>query len=127
TPIRSAPAVMPTSPARTPLSTIVKSMVLNKICEVKNAATAPAHAATAVVTITRDTNPGSADNTEPPLKPNHPNHKRKTPMVANGRLWPGIAFVFPSTYLPSLGPSKITQANAAHPPTLSTSVDPAKS
>ena len=38
-----------------------------------------------------DADSGFADKTEPPLKPNQPNQRIKTPAVANGILCPGIA------------------------------------
>ena len=55
------------------------------------ATTPPAAAAKQVVTKVNDVKPGSAESTEPPLKPNQPNQKIRTPAVANGRLCPGIA------------------------------------
>ena len=48
--------------------------------------TPPAAAAKQVVTKVRDVNSGSADKTEPPLKPNHPNQRISTPAAANGKL-----------------------------------------
>jgi hypothetical protein len=51
----------------------------------------------------------------------------KTPSDPNIKLWPGIAFDFPSVYFPILGPTIIAATNAAHPPTECTTVDPAKS
>ena len=39
-----------------------------------------------VVTNTKEIPPGSADNTDPPLKPYHPNQSRKTPIDAKGIL-----------------------------------------
>ena len=43
----------------------------------------PAAAAKHVVTNVREVNSGSADNTEPPLKPNQPNHRINTPAAAS--------------------------------------------
>ena len=61
-------------------------------------------------------------NCDPPLNPNHPNHKINTPSVASGidELAKGaIALASPvSENLPSRGPSKIAPANAAAPPAL---------
>ena len=54
-------------------------MILSKII----AAIVPAAAPIAVVTNTSETAPGSAERTEPPLKPNHPNHRRNAPIVAS--------------------------------------------
>ena len=56
-PIKSAPAVIPTNPARIPFNTIVISGFLRTVQEVSIAPTAPADAASDVVTNTRDTNP----------------------------------------------------------------------
>ena len=56
----------------------------------------PAAAAKHVVTRVRDVNAGSADNTEPPLNPNHPNQRIKTPAAERGKFEPGIATGFPS-------------------------------
>ena len=65
---------------------------------------------------------------DPPLKPNHPNHRIKVPIVANGKFEPGIAITEPlDEYFPNLGPIIIAPINAAHPPTEWTRVDPAKS
>ena len=50
------------------------------------ATTPPAAAAKQVVTKVKDVDSGLAESTEPPLKPNHPNHKIKTPAVAKGML-----------------------------------------
>ena len=49
------------------------------------------------------------------------------PIVASDRLWPGIALIWPLSNLPMRGPSMITPAKAAQPPTLCTTVEPAKS
>ena len=88
----------------------------------------PAAAASEVVVRTKEVRPGSALNTEPPLKPNHPNQRISTPAAAKGRLCPGIASGLPSlSYFPILGPSLAMYNKAAQPPTLCTSVDPAKS
>ncbi len=106
---------------------MVKSKFLYIIVETNAATTPPAAAARQVVTNVIDVNSGSADNTEPPLKPNQPNHRIKTPAVAIGILCPGIACVFPFSNFPILAPSKETATNAAQPPTEWTSVDPAKS
>ena len=71
------------------------------------AETPPAAAAIQVVTSVKDVNSGSADKTEPPLKPNQPSHSIKTPAAESGRLCPGIARGFPSSpNLPILAPRK---------------------
>ena len=48
--------------------------------------TPPAAAAKEVVTSVNDVSVGSADRTEPPLNPNHPNQSINTPAEATGRL-----------------------------------------
>ena len=50
------------------------------------AETPPAAAAIQVVTRVRDVNSGSAERTEPPLNPNHPSQRIKTPAAESGRL-----------------------------------------
>ena len=41
---------------------------------------------------------------DPPLKPNHPIHRIKTPKVASGKLAPGIALTVPAAlYFPFEG------------------------
>ena len=78
-------------------------IILEKIA----AETPPAAAAKHVVTKVRDVNSGSAESTEPPLKPNHPNQRINTPAAAKGILCPGIALGFPFfPNLPILAPSK---------------------
>lgn len=84
--ITLAPAVIPTRPASIPFSKRLKSSVFVIRKLVIRALIAPAAAARLVVTNTLDTCSGSADNTEPPLNPNYPNHKRNTPIVARGIL-----------------------------------------
>ena len=59
--------------------------------------TPPAAAAKQVVTSVSDVNSGSADKTDPPLNPNHPSQRIKTPAAARGILWPGIALGLPSS------------------------------
>ena len=95
--------------------------------EVSMAMTPPAAAAKQVVTKVSEVASGFAESTEPPLKPNHPNHKIRTPAVANGILCPGIACGFPLLNFPIRAPKRYTVTKAAHPPTECTSVEPAKS
>ena len=67
-------------------------------------------------------------STEPPLKPNHPNHSMNTPSVTTSTLEGGLARTVPSRRnLPSRGPATIMPASAAQPPVLCTIVEPAKS
>ena len=51
----------------------------------------PAAAARHVVTRVIDVRAGSADSTDPPLKPNQPNQRINTPAAERGILDPGIA------------------------------------
>lgn len=107
--IRSAPAVIPTSPASTPFSPMERSGFPETNSDANIAASPPAAAARQVVTRVRDTSSGSAESTEPPLNPNHPSHSRNTPTAASGSELPGIGVSLPRTYLPTRGPS--IQAN----------------
>ena len=84
--ITSAPAVIPTKPAKEPFNIIDRSGFLLIDHEATIAPIIPAAPARVVVTKTKDTPPGSADKTEPPLKPYQPNQSRKTPIEARGRL-----------------------------------------
>ena len=95
--------------------------------DVIDATTPPAAAAKQVVTRVNEVNDGSADKTDPPLKPNQPNQRIKTPAVANGILCPGMACICPFLNFPILDPNKQTATKAAHPPTECTKVEPAKS
>ena len=71
------------------------------------AETPPAAAAIQVVTKVKEVAAGSAFKTEPPLKPNQPSQRIKTPAAESGRLCPGIALGFPSSpNLPILAPRK---------------------
>ena len=54
---------------------------------------------------------------DPPLKPNHPNHKIKVPKTAKGKLEPVNFPLFASEYFPILGPKIKTADKAIHPPT----------
>src|SRR5690606_14299757 len=88
---------------------------------------APPQAPSAVVTSTRETIPGSAERTEPPLKPNQPNQSRNTPMVASGTEEPGKSFDLPLLYFAKRRPSSQIPTRAPQPPTECTNVEPAKS
>ncbi len=123
----SAEAVMLTNPARIPLSAMERSGFLSTAQEMRIEATPPAAAASAVVVKTRPSGPGSAERTEPPLKPNQPKNSRNTPMVASGMLWPRIGLIPSLVYFPWRAPRRITQARAAAPPNPWTTVEPAKS
>jgi len=65
---------------------------------------------------------------EPPLNPNQPNHRMKTPRVTVGMLDGGVGRAVPSLRnLPRRGPTTRRPARAAQPPVPCTMVDPAKS
>ena len=67
-------------------------------------------------------------NCDPPLNPNQPNHKMKTPSVTSSMFEGGVGLTVPSRRnLPSLGPTTSMPASAAQPPVLCTMVEPAKS
>lgn len=64
----------------------------------------------------------------PPLKPSQPKNSSSAPSIASGRLPAGITGGGPSAgKRPALGPMRITTSSATQPPTLCTTVDPAKS
>ena len=125
--IWSAPAVIPTRPPRIPFRNMVRSRFLYIAVETRKATTPPEAAARQVVTRVREVSSGSADSTEPPLKPNQPSQRISTPAVARGMLCPGMAMGLPSLNLPIRAPRSQTATRAAHPPTECTRVDPAKS
>ena len=126
--IKSAPAVIPTKPANEPFNIMDRSGFFEIIVDVIMAPITPAAAASVVVTNTRETPPGSAERTEPPLNPYHPNHSKNTPIVAYGKLCPRFGLIFPFfEYFPKRGPSVYAPTRAAQPPTLCTNVEPAKS
>ena len=60
-----------------------------------------------VVTSVNEVNSGSADKTEPPLNPNHPSQRIKTPATLKVDCGPGIAFDLPlESNLPILAPKR---------------------
>ena len=83
--------VIDTSPAIFPLSAKVGLGFRNQIQAVNSAPTAPAAAATLVLSAIREMLRLVPEVVLPALKPNHPNQRMKTPSDARGRLWPGIA------------------------------------
>ena len=119
----SGPAVIATKPANAPLSAIVRSALPNKIRAVNNAAIRPPAAAALVFINTTATRLAlstlAVARTEPPLKPNQPNHRINIPKVARGIFAPGIALTDPSAlYLPLRAPRKITPDSAAAAPAI---------
>ena len=114
-------AVMATKPAIAPFIAIVTSIlpVINKL--ISKAATTPPAAAIFVFKntwLTAIALPSLATaSSEPPLKPNQPNHSIHTPNAAIGIFEPGIGFTEPlEEYFPFLGPKTKTTAKAAAAP-----------
>ena len=127
----SQPAVIPTSPAKAPLSVIDTSGFLYLI-HVKIIVVTLATAALKLVFINilpaRAMLSPSIFTVEQPLKPNQQNHKMNTPSAPITILCPGIALEFPSlSYFPMRAPSILAPTKAATPPTICTAVEPAKS
>ena len=140
--IQSVPAVTITRPASEPLRDIDTSGFLYLI-HVYIIATIVATAAQRFVV--ENTEPARAPivisvtpsaavvvpsiaTVEPPLKPNQQNHRINTPRAAIVRLCPGIALGLPFlSYLPIRGPSIAAPTSEAHPPTICTAHEPAKS
>ena len=81
----SHPAVMPTSPASTPLSVIVTLGMPSRNHVSAIAPSAPAPAARNVLAAMMAI-PGPPAVVEPALKPNQPNHRMNTPSAASGML-----------------------------------------
>ena len=128
----SGPAVIATSPARAPLIAIVTSTLPPNSLDISKAPITPPAAAVFVFRKTWATAMASLAvlmaNWEPPLNPNHPNQRISPPKEAIGMFEPGMAFDFPSeVYLPILGPTINTAANAAVAPQRCTTPEPAKS
>ena len=123
---------MDTSPAMAPFSTTKRSTRPKSGRDTLMAAMTPAPAAKLVLTstllmATASSAPAKA-NCEPPLKPNQPSQRMKTPSVTAGTLEGGVLFTEPSLRnLPSRAPTTKAPANAAQPPVEWTMVEPAKS
>jgi hypothetical protein len=69
-----------------------------------------------------------ADRVEPGLKPYQPNHRMTAPIEAMTRSWGGVGPP-PSraNFLPMRGPRTMAPHRAMKPPTVCTTVEPAKS
>src|SRR3954468_5813270 len=89
----------------------------------------PAHAASVVLAATRPMPTQSmAESVDPGLKPYQPNHRITAPIDALVRAWGGSGP--PPSRLnlrPRRGPRAMQPARAMKPPTVCTTVDPAKS
>src|SRR4051794_20789066 len=93
------------------------------------AISAPVHAASVVLVATRPIPSKSmADNVLPGLNPYQPNHRMTAPRAARVMLCPG-GIPPPSrlNFRPSLGPRAMAPQMASTPPTVCTTVEPAKS
>jgi hypothetical protein len=125
--IAAVPAVMPTNPARSPFPVIETSGLPVFSHTVIMAPSAPAHAASVVVTAMPPI-AASAASSDPGLNPYQPTSRMKQPRIANGTLCPRIARGLPSgPYFPRRGPRARAPQNDATPPTMCTMLDPAKS
>src|SRR5690606_5010170 len=124
------PAVTPTRPANAPFKLIEISGFPYRI-QVRIIAVIKPVAAERLVFImiagTLKTLSPLMANSDPPLKPNQPIHRIKTPNAPYIMLCPGMALELPSVYFPILGPTIAAMTSAAQPPTPWTTVDPAKS
>src|SRR5262245_38377716 len=121
-------AVIATRPASRPLIDMPRSGFPSHIQLSAVAESMAMNAAVFVVMKMCDIAPGSAAIVEPGLNPNHPSQSTKVPMTAEVMLWPGRGFTLPSgPILPMRGPRTRMPASAAQPPTLCTTVEPAKS
>ena len=128
----SGAAVIETSPAIAPFRPANRSTRPRIGREMARAAMTPAAAARFVLTSTMLIATASAAlpsaSWDPPLNPNQPNQRMKTPSVTTRMFEGGVALATPSRRnLPSLGPTTSIPASAAQPPVLCTIVDPAKS
>ena len=126
------PAVIDTSPARAPLRLEARPNRPKSGRVTSTAATRPLAAARCVLARTlliTTASPGvPSTSCEPPLNPNQPSHRIRTPRVATSTLDGGVALTVPSgRNFPRRGPTTSSAASAAHPPVVCTTVDPAKS
>ena len=110
--------MIPTNPANAPLSVILTSG-FPEIIEVYIAAIEAAPADKVVVTAIAARSTSTAAKADPTLNPYHPNHKINTPNAPATIELPGRGNGVPlSSYLPIRGPTIITPARAANPPTM---------
>src|SRR5579862_6178837 len=120
---------MATKPPRNPLTDMPRSHFLERGYTNNTATIPPAQAASVVLAETRPMPCQSmADRVEPGLNPYQPNHRITPPIAPHVRSWGGSGP--PPSRLkvrPSRGPSTMQPARAMKPPTVCTTVDPAKS
>ena len=120
---------MATKPPRNPLTEIPRSHVFDLGYTNSTATNPAAQAASVVFAETRPMPSQSmADNVEPGLKPYQPNHRITPPSAPKARSCAGIGPP-PSrlNFRPRRGPSTMQPARAMTPPTVCTTVEPAKS
>ena len=121
-------AVIATRPVSAPLRIRLRSGFASSGHATIVPETQAAAPAMAVFSAIRAIASASAAMVLPALNPNHPSQRMKAPSVAAVMLCAGTGTASPlGRYLPSRGPSTITPLNAAQPPTLCTTVAPAKS
>ena len=125
-------AVIDTNPARAPLRLEARPNRPKSGRATITAASSPLAAARLVLAktllITTASTGVARANCEPPLNPNQPSHRIKTPRVTTSTLEGGVAFTLPSgRNLPRRGPTTSRAASAADPPVTCTTVEPAKS
>ena len=121
-------AVIATSPARQPLTDMPRSGFPSHSQLSAVAERSAMNAAVFVVMKTCAIAFGSEAIVDPGLNPNQPSHSTKQPMTPDVMLCAGIGCASPfGPNLPRRGPSTRTPASAAQPPTLCTTVEPAKS
>src|SRR5579885_2271838 len=120
---------MATRPPRKPFTDMPRSHLLDLGWTNSTATRPAAHAASVVLADTRPMPSQSmADNVEPGLKPYQPNHRMTPPMAPSARSCAGIGP--PPSFLnfrPRRGPNTMHPASAITPPTVCTTVEPAKS
>ena len=128
----SGSAVIETRPPMAPLSAMERSIFFFRNVQRTTTVMTPVAAAmlglTKMLEMAMESSIEPSASCEPPLKPNQPSHRIKTPSVASGKDEPRMVLIWPfGPYLPRLGPSARAPASAAQPPVACTSVDPAKS
>src|SRR3984893_6406469 len=120
---------MATRPPRNPLTNIPRSHFFERGYTKKTATNPAAQAARVVLAATRPMPCQSmAERVDPGLNPYHPNHRITPPMAPMVRSCGGSGPP-PSrlNFLPKRGPRAIHPARAMKPPTVWTTVEPAKS
>src|SRR5262249_33323716 len=126
-PTKADEAVIATRPASMPLQAIEMSGLPNLSDQNTIAVAAPATAARLVFTAITEICRSVAPSVDPPLKPIQPNSRINVRATTNGTLCARNARGLPPAYFPARGPKITASAMAQNPPTVCTTVDPAKS